>query len=87
MNTQENSASNVARVEKTYAGLEVVRIYTSDYQKEGTKTAELKQTVTTKSYYPTKSVSSNLSENVFDTKDFGFEEKEYERKSTRSGNI
>ena len=83
MNTQENSASNVARVEKTYAGLEVARIYTSDYQKEGTKTAELKQTVTTKSYYPTKSVSSNLSENVFDTKDFGFEEKEYERKSTR----
>lgn len=84
MNPQENSAENsVARKEVVFGALEVSRIYTSAYQKEGTKTAELKQTVTTKSYYPTKSVSSNLSDNVFDTKDFGFEEKQFSRTSTR----
>lgn len=83
MSEQASTTNNVARKEVAYAGLEVARIYTSSYQKEGTKTAELKQTVNTKSYYPTKSVSSNLSENVFDTKDFGFEEKSFERESVR----
>ena len=64
-------------------GLAVSRVYKSDYQKEGTETAELRQTVTTKSYYPSKSVSNDMQDNVFGTKDFGFEEQEYENTENR----
>lgn len=67
----------------TKSGLTVSRVYSSDYQKEGTLTAELRQTVTTKSYYPTKSVANNMQDNVFGMEDFGFEEQEYVNQENR----
>lgn len=57
--------------------LEISRVHATQWQKEGTLTAEIKQTVTTKSYYPSKSVSNNMQDNPFSTADFGFSEKEY----------
>lgn len=62
--------------------LEVSRVYTSDYQKEGTKTAEIKQIVTTKSFYPSKSVRNDLQDNPFGNEEFGFEEREYSQSRT-----
>lgn len=69
--------SNAKRIETEKGAIEVSRVYTSDFQKEGSLTAELKQTVVTKSYYPSKSVDSNLQDNIFGAEDFGYEEQEF----------
>lgn len=71
------------RKEDTFKPMLVSRVYKSDYQKEGTMTAEIKQTVETKSFYPSKSVSSDLQDNPFDLEAFGFEAKEFESSSVR----
>ena len=80
----ENQVENPQGVRKEVikGSIEVSRVYASDYQKEGTKTAELKQTVTTKSYYPSKSVRNDLQDNPFSNEEFGFEEKEYSQSRT-----
>jgi hypothetical protein len=78
MNTQSSNTGNQGiRKEISKGGLEISRVHATNYQKEGTLTAEIKQTVTTKSYYPSKSVSHNLQDNPFGTADFGFVEKDY----------
>ena len=51
--------------------IEVTEIKVSDYQKKGTKTAVLKQTVKISSLYPAKSVSNNLQDNIFSLEEFG----------------
>jgi hypothetical protein len=78
MNTQiSNTENQGVRKSVTKSPLEVTRVHATAYQKEGTLTAEIKQTVTTKSFYPSKSVSNNMQDNPFANADFGFEEKEY----------
>jgi hypothetical protein len=78
MNTQiSNTENQGVRKSVTKSPLEVTRVHATAYQKEGTLTAEIKQTVTTKSFYPSKSVSNNMQDNPFANSDFGFEEKEY----------
>ena len=76
-------AQDRVRKEETFQPIVVSRVYTSKYQKEGTVTAELKQTVDTKSFYPSKSVTSNLQDNPFSTEEFGFGEQEFDASSTR----
>lgn len=83
MNTQVPTQDQRVRKEVSKGALEVSRVYAADYQKEGTLTAEIKQTITTKSYYPSKSVSNNLQDNPFSTSDFGFSENEYTANETR----
>lgn len=78
----ETTNSNI-RKEVSVSPVMVEKVYKSDFQKEGTLTAELRQIVTTKSFYPSKSVSNSLNENIFTVKDFGFEETDYENKETR----
>lgn len=68
--------ANPIRVET--GKLEVSRIYTSDNQKEGTVTAEIRQTIT--KHYPAKRVVNSLQDNIFSVEDFGFEEKNYDEK-------
>ena len=82
-NEVNEEAPGQIRKEQSKSNLEVSRIYSSEYQKEGTVTAEIKQTVTTKSYYPSKSVANNMQDNVFGMADFKFEEQEFENKETR----
>lgn len=77
------SQKNEIKKEVSKTAINVSRVYSSDYQKEGTLTAELKQSVTTKAFYPSKSVSNSLNGNIFSTDDFGFEATEYENKETR----
>lgn len=92
MNTQNTNAENDSlvatapeRITKnvTKSGIEVFRVYESEWQKEGTLTAELKQTVKTVSLYPSKSVSNNMQDNIFGNEEFGFENKEYVNEETR----
>lgn len=81
MNTQVSNTGK--RVEVLKGALEVSRVHATQWQKEGTLTAEIKQTVTTKSYYPSKSVSHNLQDNPFSTADFGFSENVYDSNEKR----
>jgi len=55
----------------------------SDFQKEGTLTAQLRQVITNKAFYPSKSVDNNMSDNIFAESEFGFEEQEFESEETR----
>ena len=73
----EATKTQGARKEVTKSVLEVTRVYKTEFQKEGTLTAEIKQTVTTKSFYPSKSVASNMQDNPFANSDFGFTEQEF----------
>jgi len=76
---------NGPRVEKTKGPISVSRVYVSgEFQKKDTLTAEFKQQVTTKSFYPAIKVNSNMSANLFDAKDdFGAAEKEFESTEER----
>lgn len=82
MNTQVTKVGEVVKT-KTFSKLEVSKVYTSDFQKEGTQSAELRQIVTTVSKYPSKRVSNNLQDNIFGTESFGFPIDEYQNESTR----
>ena len=89
---QDNSNTEVAtqervRKEVSKTGLQVTRVYSSDWQKEGTLTAEIKQTVKTSSFYPSKSVSNDMQDTIFGTKDFGFVDQRFESEETRVGFI
>jgi hypothetical protein len=85
MENSKQTAQGADRIRKEVRiePIEVSRLYKGNYQKEGTITAELKQTIETKSFYPTKSVSNNMQDNPFATKDFGFQDKEYTTFETR----
>lgn len=94
MNTQEQTQANDSlvatapeRITKhvTKSGLEVTRVYKSEWQKEDTLTAEIKQTVKTVTAYPSKSVSNNMQDNIFGNEEFGFESKEFDNVETRVG--
>lgn len=75
-------ASNAIKTTVTKSSILVAEVKVSDFQKAGTKTAVLKQTVNTKSIYPSKSVSSDMQDNIFGMQDFGFEEQEFDSSRT-----
>ena len=79
MTTQENKIVK----QSTVGPLLVDKVYEAQYQKEGTLTAQLKQTIETKSLYPSKSVTSNMQDNPFAQEDFGFTPQEYNSSETR----
>lgn len=68
---------------RTKSAITLDKVYVAQFQKPGTKTAQIRQVITTDSYYPTKQVSSNMQANIFDTADFGFEEQHYQNKENR----
>lgn len=61
----------------TASPISLDKIYKADFQKPGTMTAQLRQTVTTVSEYPSKKVDNNLQANIFSTEEFGFEMQEF----------
>jgi hypothetical protein len=83
MNTIASTQEQGKRVEVSKEALEISRVHATAYQKEGTLTAEIKQTVITKSFYPSKSVSNNLKDNPFNLSEFGFSETEYSSSEKR----
>ena len=71
-----NNEVNVGKKE-VFGAFSVDKIYKSDYQKEGTMTAAIRQVVTTT--YPSSHVSSSLQDNIFDAvEDFGFKGESYD---------
>lgn len=82
METTVQNNTQIRKEVKTGA-INVSRVYASDFQKEGTLTAELKQTIETQSFYPSKSVTNSLNQNIFSTQDFGFEEQKFDSSETR----
>jgi hypothetical protein len=84
-NVQTTPVAEVSNVRKEVkvGAIEVSRVYPGNYQKEGTLTAELKQTIETKSFYPSKSVRNNLQDNPFGNEEFEFEEQVFDSKETR----
>jgi hypothetical protein len=79
----QSGASNEVRKVVTVTPISIDKVYIGDFQKEGTKSAQLRQVITTKSYYPSKQVSSDLKDNPFSMVDFGFEEQEFETQENR----
>lgn len=65
------SNSEIQRTVST-TPLSVSRVFKSEYQKEGTLSAELRQAVNTTAVYPSKRVSNSLEDNLFSAEDFGF---------------
>ncbi len=61
----------------------VSRVYKSDFQKEKSLTAELRQEIITISKYPATQMGNSLNVNLFSNEDFGIETKDYESKETR----
>ena len=82
MNTENSTQERVTK-SVTKSNLNVTKVYKSDWQKDGTLTAEIKQTVTTNTSYPSKSVSNNMQDNVFGNKDFGFSTKDFKNEENR----
>lgn len=77
---------NKSKIRKTaeVAGIVISRVFKGEYDAEGIMTAELKQTVTTTSYYPTKQVEGNsIQDNIFTSTDFGLKEQEFVSGDTR----
>ena len=78
-----NMTTNGVRTEVKESAIVVSRVYKSDYQKEGTLTAELKQTITKEFFYPSKQVENSIQGNIFSLDEFGFKEDKYESTETR----
>jgi hypothetical protein len=82
-NVSTPRANNV-RKEVIDQPIVVSKVYKATYQTKDTMTAELKQTVITKSFYPTKSVGNELKDNLFSVAELGIPEGEpFESKETR----
>lgn len=82
--TQANTQPSNVRKDVKEAGINVSRVYDGNYNKADEQTAELKQVVTTKSFYPSKQVRNDKQDNVYGLKDFSAGgEKEFTNKETR----
>ena len=78
----ENTQSKV-RKEVTRSAITCTALHTSSFQKESTVTAELRQTVKTTSFYPSKSVANSRQSGIFTATDFGFTEQPFENEETK----
>lgn len=78
MSTQSNVRKEVSK-----SAITLDEIKVSENQKEGTLTAQIRQTITTVSMYPSKRVDSNLQDSLFAAADFGFVDKPYTNTENR----
>lgn len=69
--------SNASRIEKEEGQIVVSELRVSPFQKEGTKTAMLRQDIKTISYYPKKKANNSLTDSVFGEEEFGFSESDF----------
>lgn len=77
MQTPEVSKTAI-RTQVTKGPITVDDIHVSDFQKDGTESAQLRQVINVKSFYPSKRVDNNMQDNMFSLDEFGFEETEFE---------
>ena len=71
------------RHEISKSAIALDKISKAEYQKPGTLTAQIRQIITTKSFYPSKKVANNLQANIFSTEEFGFTEQEFTSEEAR----
>lgn len=77
------ATATAVRKEVTKTPVTIDKVYVGDYQKEGTKSCQLRQVVKTISYYPSKQIKSNMQDNPFSIVDFGFVEQEFPNTENR----
>jgi len=75
---KRTSMSNGIRKEINFSPITLDKLYMSENQKPGTITAQLRQVVTTTSFYPSKKVETEKQSGLFSLEDFGFVEKDYD---------
>lgn len=75
--------SNAQNVSTTRSKISFSRLYKASYQKEGSKTLEVKQLIKTTSSYPSKKYNSSLQDALFNESDFGATTNEYTQEETR----
>jgi hypothetical protein len=68
---------------KSVGGITLDKVYVAEFQKPGTKTAQIRQVITTDSYYPSKQTSTDMQSNIFGNAEFGFEEQHFQNKENR----
>lgn len=81
-NVNVDSEDRIRKV-VTKTPISVDKVYAGDFQKEGTKSAQIRQAVKTVSFYPAKQITSSHQDNPFALGEFGFEEKDYENTENR----
>lgn len=67
-------ADNSVRKEISKSAISVDTLRKGENQKPGTITAQIRQTVTTTAFYPSKKVDSDKQDNIFSLEEFGFGE-------------
>lgn len=67
----------------TRGAITLDRLYTADFQKPGTISAQLRQVITKDSYYPSKQIATDMQANLFDIAEFGFEEQHFQNVENR----
>jgi hypothetical protein len=77
------ATATAVRKEVTKTGVTIDKVYVGDFQKEGTKSCQLRQVVKTISYYPSKQIKSNMQDNPFSIVDFGFAEQQFPNTENR----
>jgi len=75
--------SNNITSEKTVSKITVRRVFESEFQKEGTMSAELEQKITVVSHYPSMRIDNNKQDNIFEEDDFGVSSQEFISEETR----
>ena len=75
--------SNATRETVVFGLIMLDLIKTGEFQKSGTKTAQLRQIVTKVSYYASKQANDNLTESFYKNEDFGYSEQPFTSKEER----
>jgi hypothetical protein len=75
--------SNATRISTKKGKVTFSRLYKAEKQKQGSKTVEVKQVITTTSYYAGKKYNSDLQDALVDDSTFGAEEQSFSNTSTR----
>jgi len=68
---------NSVRKEVTKSAITIDKVYVADFQKSGSKTAQLRQQIKTVSFYPSKQIKTNLADNPFSLADFNYKEEAF----------
>lgn len=75
--------SNASRVIRNEGPVTLAQFTMPEFQKAGSKSAELRQTIVTHSFYPSKKAANSLQDGFYDNSEFGYEEQEFESTDNR----
>jgi hypothetical protein len=75
--------SNATREERTEGKVSLEMFKMGEFQKEGSKTAQVRQNIHTIAYYPSKKAGNSLMDGFFSNADFGYEEQSFESDDNR----